>query len=918
MYDNRSKKPIRSSEKKYDDALPTSLKGKDDILDIQKTLEINKKSDIELSPYVIHLGSNTSNEETIESKIEALANSLITDPDLLFDDIDQNLDDKDDGLSINFNELSEQLRHDVSVATCTTETLQQNSLQKTVEENRLSSEGLSSHVPESFTITEVDFTPTITIDELSLLLEELRRELNIEACTQKENNIDVIDILDNDNKEEQYIFQVPSNENSLDDSYTTITIVNEDLPLLEPTSEPKKSLLSLVFSSTKVRAIGTFVLLSFILVLPLHALERYGGLENQQTEITDVGRQAIDHFMRGASALESDRFDVAETDFAKASQDFADAESSLKDLNSSLAGLISVLPQTDKTYSSVLNLIDAGSSLSESANIMAKAGNNISSGDEITLVEKLRVLQTYVDQAIPYINDASDALEGVDPNVLPEEYVDVVKKMQLTTPTIADSMQEFTTFADTIAMILGEKHKMRYLVTFQNNTELRATGGFVGSFAEMDLLDGNIEQVYIPNGGTYDVQGQLDTCVKAPDPLTLLSARWELHDANWFPDFAHSAEKFLWFYKKTGGPTVDGVIAINATLMPDLLNILGPIEMPEYGKTIDAENFLFETQKIVEVEYEEYQKNDENRIEDAPKQFIGDLAPIILERIKEANINQLIAIADLLGSSLVEKDVQLYFENTSLQSHMNQLGWSGTLKETSGDYLMVVNTNLGGGKTDTVIDQQVDVDVKIDEDGSIVNTVTIQKEHRGLQSSLFEGENNVDYIRLYVPQGSELISASGFEIPSDDLFKTSELPLKADDDLMLTMTNEKIDADSKTDIWDEHGKTVFGNWMQTKPGEIETVTFSYKLPFTLDIAKKEESLIDIAKYKLGFKNLETYTLLLQKQSGVNTRMTSVSIETPEQSSIIWGSHDGTSAGIDVVVPNTTDEFLRFVLEQDTE
>lgn len=198
-----------------------------------------------------------------------------------------------------------------------------------------------------------------------------------------------------------------------------------------------------------------------------------------------------------------------------------------------------------------------------------------------------------------------------------------------------------------------------------------------------------------------------------------------------------------------------------------------------------------------------------------------------------------------------------------------------------------------------------------------MNTVTITKEHRGLKSALFEGANNVDYIRLYVPEGSTLINASGFEIPSPTLFEASDVPLEKDPDLTLAASNQFTDPASGTDIWNESGKTVFGNWMQTKPGETQVVIFSYVLPFTIRGANKDPDMLDMAKAKLGFKDLEPYTILLQKQSGVNDRQTNVHIFFPEQSNVVWSSHQGALDGT-ISLLNDRDTFLRFLLEHPLE
>ncbi|MBU4453191.1 DUF4012 domain-containing protein, partial [Patescibacteria group bacterium] len=457
----------------------------------------------------------------------------------------------------------------------------------------------------------------------------------------------------------------------------------------------------------------------------------------------------------------------------------------------------------------------------------------------------------------------------------------------------------------------GNQEKMRYLLVFQNNTELRATGGFIGSFAQIDVLDGEITNIDIPGGGSYDVQGQLSEFVAPPQPLSLLNDRWEFHDANWFPDFPSSAQKLIWFYQKAGGPTVDGVIAINATLMPQLLEITGPIAMPEYGRTITSENFLFETQKIVEYEYASYQ-DDGDREQDAPKQFIGDLAPKVLEILKQADPETLLKVIDLLSASLTQKDVLMYMEDNQLQSDIETLNWSGSLKNTQGDYLMVVDSNLGGGKTDTVIKQGVNLDVEIQEDGSIINTVTITKEHTGMSSALFEGVNNVDYVRLYVPEGSEFIQANGFEIPDESLFEQADTPLSSDTDMLLWTANFAKDPISQTDIWDEQGKTVFGNWIQTKPGETEVATFTYKLPWKFE--QTNDSIFQKAKSYIGLKNLNEYSIFIQKQPGVVTRTTTIRVFNATNQKVIWTSqNDLFSSGTEF--NNDQDRVLSALFEQ---
>jgi hypothetical protein len=697
-------------------------------------------------------------------------------------------------------------------------------------------------------------------------------------------------------------------------------VVVEESLIVEPTASTSRirfttrvrqsiaNLPSLLPQETRMRAIASFVLLSFMVVVPLHAMQ--GIMEAQQYESTleTTGRQALADLEGGLTALQTDRYDVASATFARASDRFADAEATLDDMHVLITALVNIIPETDRTYDSVAGLVVAGKELSKAAEQLTLAADDITSASSVDLVTKLHLLDTYVQSALPHVQEAQHALADVDPSLVPADYQNNISHLTETVPRLATAMEEFTQFIQALTMILGDGEKVSYLAVFQNNTELRATGGFMGSFAEIDLLNGALDDLSVPEGGTYDLQGQLSSFVSPPEPLSLINPRWEFHDSNWFPHFPDSAQKMMEFYEDAGGPTTDGVIAINATIVPTLLEVTGPIGMPNYGRTIDSENFLFETQKIVELEYEQYQ-TDDARAEDAPKQFIGDLMNVLLEDLQDADLEQLLGFADVFATALYERDVQLYFKDNDIQRQIEQLGWSGSITQAPMDYLMVVNSNIGGQKTDTIIGQQIDIDVEIQPDGRIINTVTVEKEHHGLKGALFNGVNNVDYIRFYVPRGSTLLSADGFEIPQKDLFETYDGTLSRDESLALLVTNQEKDFTTGTDIWEESGKTVFGNWMQTAPGEVETITISYELPFTLETGSS--SFFAAAKQQLGLKHLQDYSLYVQKQPGVQSRETSVLLSVPYTMNALWSSHDHSQG---VTFNNDQDTFIQTLFE----
>src|SRR3990167_2251748 len=308
---------------------------------------------------------------------------------------------------------------------------------------------------------------------------------------------------------------------------------------------------------------------------------------------------------------------------------------------------------------------------------------------------KLILFTTYLEAALKHLEDANHQFARVNADDLPDQHRELFARLRVQLPALTSAAKEFHKRAPALTQMLGGEEPRNYLVVFQNNTELRPTGGFVGSYGELTLTRGRVARLHLPEGGSYDLQGTLRTTQAAPHPLRLLNPRWEFQDANWSPDFPTSARQMLEFYEAAGGATADGVIAINATWVAGLLDIVGQVDMPEYQKTLNAENFLFETQKAVEVDY--------GKTKNRPKTFLADLAPNLLARALEGDEQTLLKALEYAANGLAQKDLQVYMRDHALQKQTLELGWGGELAWTPNDYLMIVDSNLGGGKTDGVI-----------------------------------------------------------------------------------------------------------------------------------------------------------------------------------------------------------------------
>ncbi|MBU0649105.1 DUF4012 domain-containing protein [Patescibacteria group bacterium] len=602
-----------------------------------------------------------------------------------------------------------------------------------------------------------------------------------------------------------------------------------------------------------IRALASLAGLGLVFILPFQGYTFYKDMRQNKAEIEGYAEQTKNLLQGLAQAQDLDQ---VLSGLAQAEQNITLAQNELNQINNVVLEIASIIPKAGKKVKTAEALLSMGDELVDATTLITKGLQNLLDKDA-SLIVRIDAMLSYLEQAKPAILKAQTRSGEVDAASLGAEYEKSFNLISDNLTYLSQGLDDFIALGKTLEQVLGKDREQRYLFIFENNNEMRATGGFMGSFALIDIDRGEIKTIEVPGGGTYDMQGSLDTDVFAPEPLRLIAERWELQDANWFSDFPTSARKITWFYEHSGGATPDGVVVVTATFMERLLEIFGPVDMPEYGRTFSADNFIEEVQKIVELEYDK----EENK----PKKVIGELTPIILQRLLHADREQLVATMAALEGALREKQILIYHQNDEVMSQLDKQDWTGRIKQTDGDYLMVVNTNIAGGKTDGVIDQRVDLDTKISDSGEIMNTLKITRTHMGVKNQGFSGVNNVNYLRVYVPKGAELLTADGFSPPDEELFDEPVAGSVVDPDLAEIEGTWGFHH-SGVKVNNEFGKTVFGAWTQTKPGEQTVVEFRYRLPFRLE-TQEPQDFVSLIKEKLGFPTTRVYSLFWQKQAG---------------------------------------------------
>lgn|GEM_PF-899606 len=580
---------------------------------------------------------------------------------------------------------------------------------------------------------------------------------------------------------------------------------------------------------------------------------------------------------------------MAETDFASSESGFSDAAQLINDakqeLDEAMSASQSILRYVDLTGTvrSGQELLSAGEKLSEAGVYISRGADSLSSsfGDK-TFVEAISFADKQFKLAITALVEVEASFKKVDSGILPTDIQTQLQKIETIVPKARLALSGYVDQSDTLLALLGAKRDKQYLLLFQNNHEIRPTGGFIGSIGLVNIDRGTVEEVDISS--VYDPDGQMRDYIEPPEPLKAVTNRWYMRDANWFIDFPTSARKVLEFFEKEGGPTVDGVVAFTPEVIREILKTTGPINVPEYGVEVSYDNFWRVTQDQVSYSYDK----ELNK----PKQFLADLAPLLLNRLFESEATNAVEALGGLVQMIEQKHLLVYLHNEDLQSDLSKIGWSGEIPKEREGLLAINNANIAGHKSDQFIEQEVDYRLELMPDGSVEALVMIKREHRGdVESSDYpfpEDENpatknNVVYQRVLVPIGAKLLEAEGFSSKSDInqmvVPESFDDVKKVDPDLVDWQTGQHKD-ETGTTIGQEAGYTFFANWLVTEPGQTTVAFYRYRLPK----ANKTPSFIDPAK------RLEAYVV---KQPGDSRSKVRVEFKLPENMRII---HTVPSAG----------------------
>jgi hypothetical protein len=553
-------------------------------------------------------------------------------------------------------------------------------------------------------------------------------------------------------------------------------------------------------------------------------------------------------------------------DLAGTQKQFAQIKSDLDNLDVKLKPLAwtQVLPVVGHYYKDAGHAVVAANEILAAGNITIDAiapyadiiglkGLATTGDGAKTAEDRINFILNTLDKIKPQLNqigqrltNARKEMDQIDPSGYPESVRGVKVREKLTLGiSLLDQATSLVTDAkpllESAPYILGLNSPRKYLMIFQNDAELRPTGGFMTAYALISVNKGKIST--LASDDIYALDDKFTKNITAPDAILKYLPKvpyWNLRDMNLSPDFKVSMDTFYPNYKLTGSPDVDGIIAIDTQVLVDLLKITGPIGVSGIGnfsaendKRCNCPQVFYELELFADVEGPVVWDSVSGQIIVKPKNygerksFIGPMMYSVLSNVM-AQPKSKMGLLFQSGMELIQrKHIQFYFLDKNTQAAVESFNLAGRVTSADQDYLMVVDTNFAGAKTNAWVTYSSDQKIEIGSDGTVTKTLTLtyknpQQYFQDAKTQLKLNGIFRDWLRVYVPKGSQLVEATGFETGQT--------------------TTEDL------------GKTVFEGFFTLTPLNVKTISFKYKLPF------KAKSPLELVIQKQGGSKDFPYTI----------------------------------------------------------
>ncbi len=433
----------------------------------------------------------------------------------------------------------------------------------------------------------------------------------------------------------------------------------------------------------------------------------------------------------------------------------------------------------------------------------------------------LQQLQPAITSWPAYLDQAQTARQSIDIARLSPWLRSLLDRYDTAYPLAQTSLR----LAQAAPQLLGADRPRTYLLLFQNEDELRATGGFLSAVGRLTIDAGRIISLTVED--SYAIDDFTTPYPDAPTPMRDYMGidLWVFRDSNWSPNFPIAARQAISLYTQTRSGTIDGAIALNQRVVGALVDGLGPLDIG--GQTIASAQAMRDymlrawapSNQATAAEWVAQRKN-----------FIGRAMQVLLDRLLNGSDANWPALAQAINQVLRSRDLLITLVDPPSNEPLHLARLDGALRADAGDYLMVVDTSMGFNKVSVAMQQSMEYTVTLATDRASQAELTFAYTNTNPMSPGCvhrTPDYNLDttyeklvqqcywlYRRVLAPEGAELIDATRHPTGAGELISG-------------------LYSGGATRVAEEDGKTVFGTFLIVPRGQQVNSRLSYALPVSI-------------------------------------------------------------------------------------
>jgi len=568
--------------------------------------------------------------------------------------------------------------------------------------------------------------------------------------------------------------------------------------------------------SRKLAVVLIGIVIAFIVLIVIPSLLVYSSAKKTYAQVKVT-----------TAALKSQDIELTEAELKKTRENLKDTQSKMN-----LLFVLRAIPVVNTYYNDSQHMIKAGfygldaadtfvTSIKPYADVLGLKGE--ASFVEGSAENRIQTAVATLDKVTPKIDEIADDLKlaqeeisYVDPDDYPTFLADgKVREGMIMLTTLSNDGVELVDQArpliKVLPQLLGQDEPKKYLILFQNDKELRPTGGFLTAYAIFNIDKGIIKVE--ASEDIYTLDNTVPNKDKAPEPILKYLPKvpvLNLRDSNLSPDFQESMKDFREIYETAGNAVdVDGIVALDTNALVAAMKVLGEVQVGDRKFTIENDERCDCPQVIYELEAEAGTRTQYIRTD--RKSIIGDLMFAIMDKAFSSSPKEYWGplVQEMFGQ-IAQKHIMFSLDNKDAQKGLSAVNAGGEIMPFEGDYFHLNEANFGGSKSNLFVDQDVLQEYSIAKDGTVTKKVTVnyKNPHKPsncnleLEYALCLNAPWRNWFRVYVPKGSELTDSKGTEV--------------------------------KMSTYEDLGKTVFEGFLTVNPLGVKKLELTYTLPFKLE------------------------------------------------------------------------------------